>query len=180
MKKNILLTIIVLALVFGGALQSQERAISEANTAESLVTVKSLSGKVIERQDTGITVSTAAVRPITIHVRTGAQTKVLLNGTASTLSRIQTGDSVVIQYSERAATTISSRPVSETYAATIDALTVEVHRHRAGKIEVVLEPLPPPAGYAYCPNVGSGGTIPASKTPCYCNACGGAGSGMVW
>lgn len=180
MKKSIILSIIVLALVFGGAVQSQERAAREANIAESLITTKSLSGKVIERKDASITVSTAAVRPITINVRIGAQTKVLLNGTAATIARIQAGDSVVVQYSERASSTISSRPLNDTYVEAIDASSVEAHRHRVGKIEVVLEPPPPPAGYAYCPNVGSGGTIPASKTPCYCNACGGAGSGMVW
>lgn len=146
------------------SLPTMAQTTEKTNASRSALPATSLNGK-ITHKDTGLAVLTVGVRPIAIKVRINAKTTFSLNGVAANFAGIKVGDSVVVKY----------LPLS---GQAVDAISVEAHRHRLGSISDVLEPLPPPAGYPYCPNVGPGGTV--TGTPCYCNACGGAGSGMVW
>lgn len=136
----------------------------KTNNPGSALPATSLNGK-ITRKGAGLTVSAVGVRPVSVNVSIKAKTTFSLNGVAADFASIRVGDSVVVKYLPLA-------------GEAVNAISVEVHRHRIGRVEDVLEPLPPPAYYPYCPHVGPGGTV--TGTPCYCNACGGAGSGMVW
>jgi hypothetical protein len=48
-----------------------------------------------------------------------------------------------------------------------------------GAHRIVVGPPPKSTDYKFCPHVGSGGTISNKDIPCYCKACGDAGSGMI-
>jgi len=162
--KNLRLVTFLVFAVCTFSLQTMPQT-QKTNTSQSAVPATSLNGK-ITNKDTGLTVLTVGVRAIPINVGINAKTTFSLNGVAANFEGIKVGDSVVVEY----------LPLSDQVVA---AISVEAHRHRRGSVSDVLEPLPPPAGYKYCPySAGSG--IPASATPCYCNKCGGDGSGMVW
>ncbi|HEV7426493.1 MAG TPA: hypothetical protein VGQ46_09005 [Thermoanaerobaculia bacterium] len=153
-------------LVFPIVASSQQPVTHKVSVSQSAVPVTTtLHGK-ITRKDTGLTIVTVGVRPITVNVSINAKTTFSLNGVLANFVGIKVGDSVVVKYI----------PLGQP----VDAISVEAHRHRLGSVDAVLDPLTPQAAYPYCPNVGSGGTIESKNIPCYCNACGGAGSGMVW
>src|SRR5947207_3009666 len=167
MKPNAIVSALTLALlVSAGAADSQQAPAEKTNASRSAVSATSLNGK-ITHKDTGLTVVTAGVSTRSVNVRINAKTSFFLNGIAANFGAMKVGDSVVVKY----------LPLSGQF---VDAISVEAHSHRLGRVNAVVDPSSPPAAYPYCPNVGSGGTIEAKNIPCYCNACGGAGSGMVW
>lgn len=170
MKSKKIFQVAVLALFISASVAiskqptQRERGSQESRQLGPQTT--SLNGKVTDK-GTGLTVLTVGVRPLSIHIGINAQTTFSLNGAVTNLAGIQIGDSVVVNY-----------PILRSEA--VNANSVEAHRHRRGTVGDVLEPPPPSAGYPYCPYVGSGGTVGNQYTPCYCKACGGAGSGMIW
>lgn len=140
--------------------------IQKTNTSQLAVLATSLNGK-ITLKDAGLTVLPLGVGAIPVNVGISAKTIFTLNGVAASFAGINVGDSVVVKY----------LPLS---SQAVDAVSVEAHRHRRGTVSAILEPVPPPANYPFCPYVGSGGTITNEMTPCYCSGCGGAESGMIW
>jgi len=156
--------IVVAGLLFAAYTSGASSTQPQASQAS-----KPIVGKIVARDDQGISVTTVGEKPETVKLDVDASTKVLLNGAAGSLKGIAIGDAVVAQSVQRGGRRV--------------ATSVETHRHRTGRIASQIEISPAPAQaatYPYCPNVGSGGSIPSNKTPCYCKACGGAGSGMVW
>jgi len=167
--KYLLLVVVASVLTHLSVVASAQLRHAARETAPSKSAVATLIGRVTQNKFTSITVS-AVGKPIIVNVTINPQTKLSLDGIATSAAKIGVGDSVVVTYLPRS-------------DAAVNAIAVEAHHHRVGKLEAQLDPTPTPVTaqtYPYCPNVGSGGTIPGTKTPCYCNKCGGAGSGMVW
>lgn len=164
--------LVSLGLVVGAvpASSQQERVASAEVTAPAPVLLNTVFGKISKRSDGAVSMTTAGRKPQRIDLLIASRTKVLVDGKPSDASKLAAGDSVVVSYAHRPSPTISPT-------------RIEAHHYRAAPVEAQLDPTPLPLAeqsYPYCPNVGSGGTVSASKTPCYCKACGGAGSGMIW
>jgi hypothetical protein len=160
-RKSISIVLTVAALVCAGFAADSEKAQPGGGRATTLA------GKVARKGRSSLTVLAVGVRPMSVNVRLNAGTALSLNGRVADLSGIRIGDSAVVKYV----------PLT---GQVVNAINVEAHRHRLGTVNSVIDPTPPPIGYPYCPQVESGGTIPGTATPCYCNKCAGAGSGMVW
>jgi len=170
MKNKKICSVVALVLLASASVASSQQpvemegGVQRTNTSLSKVLATSLTGKVADK-GTSLTVLTPGVRPLDINVGVNAQTTFYLNGVVTKFADILIGDWVVVKY----------LPIP---GQAVNAISVEAHRHRLGTVSFVLDPLPPPADYPYCPYVGHGGTV--TGTPCYCAGCGGAGSGMVW
>jgi hypothetical protein len=167
MKKLIaLLVFAALSVLTMAQTNNSSKLTLTTETSQAAVPATTLNGK-ITHNDSGFTILTVGVRPIAIKVGINRKTTFSLNGVAANFDGIKVGDSVVVEY----------LPLSD---QAVNAISVEAHRHRRGSVSGVLEAVPPPPGYPYCPQVGSGGTIPSTATPCFCADCGGGGRGMVW
>ena len=167
MKSKDIALLLTLALLVSANANSQPASSEKTSTSKSTVSITSLNGKITQKA-TGLTVLTAGVRPVVIKVSVNAKTTFFLNGVTTIFSGIKVGDSVVVKY-----LSLSDQA--------IDAISVEAHRHRSGRVNDILDTASAETNvYPYCPHVGSGGSIDGKNIPCYCKQCGDAGSGMVW